>query len=318
MSARPIVSVLALALAAVLAAPMAMAFTLFSVGSGAIDGGYYAVARAICERVNRVEPGAVRCSPEPTAGSLYNIQALRTDQLDFALVQSDLQRHAFEGIEGFSATGPMSNLRSVVSLYRETITILARREAGIGAMADLRDRRVDFGEPGSGRRATAAIVVERAGLTDDDFAAFYEFPVAAGLEELCSGDIDAMVLVTGHPSAAVARALETCDTVLVPLEGALVETLVEGGDYVRSMVPLATYPSLTADVTGVAVIATLVTRADIAPDLVAAVVRTVLAERERMTVRSPLLARLDPVEMRSEGLSAPLHPGAEAAFQAAE
>jgi uncharacterized protein len=139
-----------------------------------------------------------------------------------------------------------------------------------------------------------------------------------GVSELCGGGIDAMVLVTGHPSRAVARALAECDAVLVPLDGPETDGLVEGGDYVRSFVPINAYPSLTADVPSVAVIATLVTRADIDEAVVARVVGTVLADRERMAARNPLLARLDPHAMRSQGLSAPLHPGAAAAFAEAK
>jgi TRAP transporter TAXI family solute receptor len=315
--ARTVALAAALAAALVPQAGPAAGFTLFSLGSGGIDGGYYAVARAICDRVNRVEPGALRCSPEPSAGSLYNIEALRDEQLDFALVQSDLHRHAFEGVEGYAATGPMTDLRSVLSLYPETVTILARRGAGITGIADLRGRRFDIGEPGSGRRATAAVIGARLGLGANDLDAAFEFSTSGALEELCAGDIDAMVLVTGHPVAAVARALGECDAVLVPLAEAEIETLVEQGDYVRSFIPLAAYPTLSADVPSVAVIATLVTRADIDEAVVATVVSTVLADRERLGLQSRLLATLDPFAMESAALSAPLHPGAAAAFASA-
>jgi len=322
MAARPFCRPLALAasLAAVLVpGPMPAAeFTFFSLGSGGIDGGYYAAARAICERVNRVAPGALRCSPEPSAGSLYNIDALRADQLDFALVQSDLHRHAFEGVESYAGIGPMPELRSVLSLYPETVTILARREAGLSGIGDLRGRRVDIGEPGSGRRATAAVIAPQLGLDTDDLGAAFEFTVGGALAELCTGKIDAMIMVTGHPNATVARALEECDAVLVPFDTAEVEALVSGGDYVRSFIPLAAYPGLTADVPSVAVIATLVTRADMDDAVVSALVRTVLADRERLGLQNRLLAGLDPFAMSGAALTAPLHPGAEAAFAGAD
>jgi TRAP transporter TAXI family solute receptor len=317
MPIRPIARSAAIAALLVVAGP-SLALTFFSVGTGGIDGGYYAAARAICERVNRVDPAALRCSPEPSAGSLYNIEALREEQLDFALVQSDLHRHAYEGIESYAATGPMQDMRSVLSLYPETVTIIARREAGITGMADLRGRRIDIGEPGSGRRATAALLAGRLGLGPEAIDAAFEFSNNGALEEICAGDIDATILVIGHPNAMVARALRECDAVLVPFSPAEIATAIEGGDYVRSYIPLSAYPELTADVSSVAVVATLVTRADVDESLVATVVRTVLANRERLAAQSRLLAALDPSAMASVALTAPLHPGAAAAFAEAQ
>jgi TRAP-type uncharacterized transport system substrate-binding protein len=69
---------------------------LFTIGAGDVSGGYYASAQAICEVINRAERGRLRCSPDPTQGSIYNLHALRKEQLDFAIVQSDWHRAAFE------------------------------------------------------------------------------------------------------------------------------------------------------------------------------------------------------------------------------
>jgi len=105
-------------LALLLAGPLAAQdLRLFSVGAGDVEGGYYSAARAICDAVNRAERGRLRCSPEPTSGSLYNLAALADGQLDFALVQSDWHKHAIEGGSIFATRGAMANLRSVMSLY---------------------------------------------------------------------------------------------------------------------------------------------------------------------------------------------------------
>ena len=110
----------ALLLALMLAAPAAaQELRLFTVGAGEVGGGYYAAANAICDRVNRKEVGRLRCSPEATSGSLYNLAALRNGQLDFALVQSDWQRAAYEGTDAFATAGPMTDLRSVMGAIQD-------------------------------------------------------------------------------------------------------------------------------------------------------------------------------------------------------
>ena len=90
-----------------------------------------------------------------------------------------------------------------------------------------------------------------------------------------------------------------------------------GRDYVPYVDPAgALYPELAADVPTYAVIATLVTRADMAADIVEALVGETLADLPELALRAPVLAGLDPAEMRERGLTAPLHPGAQAAFEA--
>ena len=173
------VFVLALGVAAAtLAAPAAGAMSLFSVGSGDISGNYYAAAKAICDLMNRAATGDMRCSPEPTVGSIYNLEALRKGQIEFAFVQSDWQRAAYDGSGQYAAAGPMRELRSVLSLYPEDVTVLVRREAGIRTAADLAGKRIDIGQPASGRRATALWLLREAGVDTGDFAALRE--LAAG------------------------------------------------------------------------------------------------------------------------------------------
>ena len=45
-------------------------------------------------------------------------------------------------------------------------------------------------------------------------------------------------------------------------------------------------------------------------------VTATLDDLAELAIRAPVLAGLEPVDMRSRGLTAPLHPGAEAAFGA--
>lgn len=310
-----------LAVLAASAAPAAAQFQpglrLFSLGSAGVEGAYHAVARAICDKVNRAEPGRLRCSPEPTSGSLYNLAALREGQLDFALVQSDWQKHALEGTSAFAARGPDIRLRAVMSLHPEPFTVLARAEAGIPDLYNLVGKRVDIGHPSSGRQATMRAVMAAMGIDEGAFAETFELQSGAAVDALCAGQIDATVLIVGHPNAAVRRALETCDAVMVPLAGPEIDALVaENDDFSRIFIPIQAYRALRGDVQTFAVTATLVTHAGAAPDIVEALVRHTLGNLDRLRQSQPILANLDPEAMRRNGLTAPLHPAAAAAFDA--
>jgi TRAP transporter TAXI family solute receptor len=308
-----------LATLAALAAPPAVAqdLDLFTLGAGDVGGGYYAAASAICDTVNLAERGRLRCSPEATPGSLYNLAALRDGQIDFALVQSDLHRAAFEGADIFAEPGPMEDLRSIMSLYPEALTVLARADAGVTTIGDIAGKRVDVGPPASGRRATVDRLFRALGLGRADFAAQLELPTGAAIDELCAGRIDVTILIVGHPNTAIGTALADCDARLVPVAGEGVDgALGESGDYVRAVIPRAAYPTLTADVPSFAVTATLVTRAGTEPQLVETLVLDTLASLPVLAIRAPVLRELEPEAMQERGLTAPLHDGAAAAYAA--
>lgn len=296
----------------------AQALTFFSVGSGDIDANYFRVASAICALINRDMANEVRCSPESTAGSIYNLVALRDGQIQMGIVQSDWQKHAVNGTSVFADDGPMPGLRSVMALYDETFTVLARRDAGITSIADLAGKRVDIGHPSSGRQATMRIVMDLYRLRAEDFAVMTELQTGPALTELCEGRIDATVLITGHPSASLQNTLQTCDVELVALTGPEIEGFIASHDeYNAAVIAAGTYPGLAVDVPSFAVTATVVTMDTADSALVGMFVTETLDNLGRLRAAAPVLRSLDPATMRTEGFSAPLHPAAAAAFDAA-
>src|SRR6516162_7711467 len=127
---------------------------LVSIGTGDLHGVYYPVGKAICAIVNQdIRAHGIRCSPETTPGSVYNVDALRSGELDFAIVQSDVQYAAYNG-RGVWLGYPFADLRSVMSLYPELVTVMARADSSIRNLPDLAGRRVSVGSRDSGTRAT--------------------------------------------------------------------------------------------------------------------------------------------------------------------
>lgn len=307
----------ATALAATLVTAPTGALTFFDVASGDLEGGYYVATGAICDLVNARNPDVLRCSPESTPGSLYNINALRDGHVDFALAQSDWQRRAYEGTDVFAADGPLDRLRGVMGLYPEAVTILVSRGSGINSLRDLRGKTVDIGVPSSGRRGTARYLLRALGLEEESFADVLGLPSGTAIHEICTGQLDATILVTGHPNASVGRALSECGARLIPVRGAAVDTLIsDGRDYEISTIMASDYPALDADVPTFGVFATLLTLASEDDVVVETLVSQTLASLPLLAVRAPILSGLDPEGMRTLGMTVPLHPGAQAAYDA--
>ena len=136
-----------------------------TIGTGGVTGVYYPTGGAICRLVNksRKEHG-IRCSVESTGGSIYNLNTIREGELDMGIVQSDWQFHAYNGTSKFTDTGANKDLRAVFSVHPEPFTVVARKDSGIKTFADLKGKRVNVGNPGSGQRATTEVVMEAMGI----------------------------------------------------------------------------------------------------------------------------------------------------------
>ena len=285
--------------------------TFVAIGTGGVTGVYYPAGGAICRLVNqgRSEHG-IRCGVESTGGSIFNLNALRDGELEMGIVQTDWQFHAYNGTSDFEGDA-FEDLRAVFSLHPEPFTVVARADADIASFDDLQDKRVNVGNPGSGQRATMEVVMEAMGWTMDDFSVVSELQAGEQAQALCDNNIDAMVYTVGHPSGAIEEATTTCDTVIVPVDNEAVLELVEDRDYYRvATIPGGMYRGTDEDVQTFGVGATFVTSAAIPEDVVYQVTRAVFDNMDTFRGLHPAFENLDPAEMVSDGLSAPLHDGA--------
>ena len=165
-----------------------------SIGTGGVTGVYYPTGGAICRLVNknRKEHG-IRCSVESTGGSVYNINTVRAGELEFGVAQSDWQYHAFNGTSKFQEQGPFEKERAVFSVHPEPFTLIVRKDTGIKSFEDLKGKKVNVGNPGSGQRATTEVVMDAFGMTMDDFALAAELKGSEMAQALCDGKIDAIL-----------------------------------------------------------------------------------------------------------------------------
>ena len=313
---------LAGAVAATLAAATGAASaqqTFISIGTGGVTGVYYPAGGAICRLVNRGRSDhGIRCGVESTGGSIFNINAIRSGELEFGVAQSDWQFHAYNGTSRFEENGAFEGLRAVFSLHPEPFTVVARADSGIRTFDDLRGKRVNIGNPGSGQRGTMDVVLEAMGWTTGDFSVASELPPAEQALALCDNNIDAMVYTVGHPSGAIQEATTACDTVLVNVDSEAIRALVADRDYYRiATIPGGMYRGTAEDVTTFGVGATFVTSADVPEDVVYEVVKAIFENLDQFKGLHPALGILDPQQMVTDGNSAPLHPGAERYFREA-
>lgn len=283
-----------------------------TIGTGGVTGVYYPTGGAICRLVNKTrKEHGIRCSVESTGGSVYNLNTIRAGELDMGVAQSDWQYHAYNGTSKFKDQGANKKLRAVFSVHPEPFTMVARADSGIKNVADIKGKRVNIGNPGSGQRGTMEVLMDALGMSKDDLKLVSELKAAEQSKALCDNKIDAMVYVVGHPNGSIKEATTSCDSVLVNVAGPAVDKLIADNPYYRTAtIPGGMYRGTDEDTKTFGVGATFVSSSDVPEDVIYNVVKAVFENFDSFKKLHPAFGVLKKEEMVKDGLSAPLHDGA--------
>ena len=282
-----------------------------TIGTGGQTGVYYVVGQSICQLVNRdTAKTQVKCNAPSTGASVANLNAIADKQMDMGIAQSDWQYHAYNGSSSFEGK-KNDKIRAVFSLHPEPFTVMARDDSGIKTFDDLKGKRVNVGDPGSGTRATMNVILKEKGWSDKDFKVASELKPSEMASVMCDNNLDAITYNVGHPNGALKEAAASCNAHLVPVTGEAIDKLVaDHSYYAKATIPGGLYKGTDNPVETFGVYATLVTSSDVEEDKVYAVVKAVFDNFDRFKRLHPAFANLKEEEMIKNALSAPLHDGA--------
>lgn len=289
---------------------MAQSQKFVTIGTGGITGVYYPMGGAICRFVNQTRKDhGLRCTVESTGGSVFNINAVMAGDMDIGFAQSDTQFLAANG-QGAFKDKATPKLRALFSVYPEIFTLVARQDANIKKFEDLKGKRVNLGDPGSGTRSTMELVMKEFGMTTGDFKLTAELKPAEMPAALCDNKIDAYVYIAGHPNANFQEAASTCASTIGTVAGAAVDRLVKTNRYyAKASVPAKLYKGTDNAQPTFGVMATVVASADLPEATVYTVVKGVFDNFDDFKKLHPALANVTKEQML-EGNTVPFHPGA--------
>jgi len=283
-----------------------------TIGTGGITGVYYPTGGAIARIVNKQRKKYnIRCTVESTGGSVFNVNAILAGDLEFGVVQSDRQYQAVNGLAEWKNRGPQKRLRAVFSIHPESVTLIAASDSKIKSILDLKGKRVNIGNPGSGQRQNSIDALTNAGIhyLKDINAEQVKAAEAPGL--LQDGRIEAFFYTVGHPSGAIKEATAGArKTHFVPIEK--VDGLLKKYPYyAKSIIPIKMYPGASnkKNVNTFGVKATLVTSEEVSESIVYAITREVFENFKTFKKLHPAYETLTRKSML-EGMSAKIHPGA--------
>ncbi|MCF7792683.1 MAG: TAXI family TRAP transporter solute-binding subunit [Candidatus Cloacimonetes bacterium] len=284
-----------------------------TIGTGGVTGVYYPTGGAISRMINqKASEYHIKATVESTPGSVYNINAVLSSDLDFGIAQSDRQFQAYNGLAEWKEQGKQTTLRAVFAIHPESITLMASEKSGIITVDDLKGKRINLGNPGSGQLQNSLDVLKALGLTVDDINAEYVKAIEApGL--LQDGRIDAFFYTVGHPNGNIKEATSgRLKVKIIPLIGEEIDKLLKSHSYyAKSIIPAEFYPNALneKDIVTLGVKATFVTSESESENIVYAMTKEVFENLEEFKTLHPAYKVLNKTNML-EGLSAPIHKGA--------
>ena len=287
-------------------------YEFVTIGTGGVTGVYYPTGGAISRMVNAKKDYNIKATVESTGGSVYNINAVLGGDLDFGIAQSDRQYQAWVGEAEWEPKGKQKDLRAVFAIHPESVTLVASADSDIEKIEDLRGKRVNLGNFGSGHLQNATDVLGAVGIGLGDLKA--ENVKAVESPGLIQDErIDAFFYTVGHPNGSIKESTSgRIDVRIVPIVGAGIDKLIKQKPYyATSVIPAEFYPNAVneEDIATLGVKATLITSDDVDDKIVYAITKEVFENLDDFKKLHPAYKVLTKENML-QGLSAPIHDGA--------
>jgi uncharacterized protein len=295
----------------------------FRIGAAATAGSFFEIGGVLASAISKPAdslpceeggscgvPGLVAVA-EATQGSVENLRMVASKRIESGIAQSDVASWAFAGTGVFADEGPLKKLRTIASLFPESLHVVVRAAGPIQTLADLKGRRISLGQTGSGTLADARIVLAASGLTEQDLSSEY-LRSGTAAADLADGSLDGFFLIGGVPIPAVRVLAAIMPIRLLPIPDDVLSKMQEKyGPYVRSIIPAETYPGVGVATPTVGFHALWIVSADASDDLIFAITKALWnkATQRLLDTHDPI-GRDVRLEHALDGLTVPLHPGA--------
>ena len=280
----------------------------YSIGTGSKQAIYYPSATKLSQIFN--EKTKLKLQVQESPGSVFNINAVMAKNLDLGFSQADRLLQAYKGEGDWQAKGPQQELRLISNLHPEFIVLIARTASGIKTLADLKNKKVNIGNPGSGQRANAIDVlnafspelrkeIESKNQSADD-----------AIIDLQNAKLDAVFQSLGQPYEKWKQLGKKNEFQFIAIEN-LDAALIEKNIYKKNHIEISHYPQFanTSNVPTYSLSAQIFTSIHLDTESAYLFTKTLFENIESLKSADPALKNLNSKEMATPG-AVPFHPGA--------
>lgn len=281
--------------------------TQTSIVIGTVYGGqtWDLVGRALADAYTRTVPN-VRATTEATENLEQHVDSLESRKIDLAIEDAETAYLAYSAGTARQPQ-PHRSLRAISVLFSTAVQVVARRAAGIDAIAQLKGRRVFTGSEGTPTRRAARLILSSHGVEWEQVQPMAGQPGSAAA--LRSGAADAIFVYSPFRNTLVAGLIEDGVGQLVPLDAKNIGVIQEGHHFLKStIIPRGTYLGEPRDVLTVGMDVLLLCREDLPEELVYHLSKALFASVPQLTAAHAAASGISPD--RGPATTIPLHPGA--------
>lgn len=281
--------------------------------TGGTSGVYYPLGVGLSEIYAENIEGS-RTQVQATKASVENLNLLQQKKGELAFALGDSVQAGWDGVEEAGFPQPLTELRAIAAIYPNYVQVVASAESGIETFEDIRGKSMSVGAPASGTELNARAIFAAAGMSYDDLGKLEYLPYAESAELMKNRQLDSTLQSSGLGVAFIKDLSATMDINIVGIPAELVESI--GAPYVPSVIPAGTYDGQDADVPTAAIGNILVTHAGVSDDLAYQMTKLLFENLDRLEASHAAAGAIDPAKA-TEGLTIPLHPGAERYYREA-
>jgi TRAP transporter TAXI family solute receptor len=290
------------------AAPYAAAAEFVNVLTGGTSGVYYPLGVALGNAIGKTMP-AVKTSVQATKASVENLNLLQAGRGEIAFTLGDSLSDAWKGNEEAGFKAPLKKLRGIAAIYPNYIQVVARADAGIKSLADLKGKKISVGAPKSGTELNARAVLHAAGIDYKDFAKVEYLPFGESVELMKNRQIDVTLQSAGLGVSSLRDLAASVPIVVVPIPEAVIKKINDPA-YIQAVIPANTYNGQSADVSTAAVQNFLVTHEGVSNDVAYGMTKALWTNLPELVAAHAAAKAID-IKHALQAMPVPLHPGAE-------
>lgn len=275
-----------------------------TIATGPTSGIYYPIGGAFSTVLGNA---GYKTSAQATGASVENINLITNGEAELAIAMQDSVVQAYDGFGAFEKANP--DLRALMRLWPNYVQLVTTADTGIKSVADLKGKRVGVGAPNSGVELNARMIYEAYGMTYEDSKVDY-LSYGEAIDQMKNGQCDAAFVTSGLPNATVSELAFSYDMVIVPIDGAGRDGLVEKYPFfASSVIPAGTYNN-EADVESVFVYNIMLVNKDLSDDMVYDILNCAFDDMSTIKASHNTADKNIDISFGVEDVKIPLHDGA--------
>lgn len=272
------------------------------ISSGPKEGTYNAIAKSM---VSVLAKKGIKLEVMESKGSMENLKNLAAGSVDIALAQLD-------AVGSLLTKGTSTDkIQLLLPMYSEQVHLVVRKNLKFSSLKDLKGKRIQLGEEGSGTRVSALALLSAAKINPEKDCTALDAAPGDALRALLGGKADAMFFTGGAPIPLFLKLSQTAimQIKLASLPSSDIAAAEKTGFYHASSIAARTYnwqkeKINTAGVWAVALTTPKLSNADAAAFL--DTIFTSLPDLRRLHRRWDVNSKALKEAMKIEGLKA--HP----------